>query len=283
MVKINGLTFSEDPLELFLTAPKKSGGSGIIVDARGYILTNAHVAKDVTVLTVDIPGEPKPVQAKVVSSLHDADLALLKIETTQTLQPIDVGSSEDLELGEDVVAIGFPMGLGKTVSKGILSSFVKDLEIGPDRTMPSLLQTDAAINPGNSGGALINMNGQMIGVVVAMLGRAQNISFILPADEVRKHLAELIRMGSPSQPKTGFVAKAHKSGNGRVLFVDSLDSSVDGQGLMYGDHILRVNGTPVKDEADIEFSLLGAKPGENITVEVDRGGMSTSIQLVARP
>lgn len=259
--------------------PRNGMGSGAIVDKRGYILTNNHVIEGTKEIKVTVEGTKAPYVATVVAAMAAGDLALLKIEATVDLPAIAVGQSSDLELGETLIALGHPLGFKQMVAtKGILSAIAEDTEIGPGTTIPKLLQTDAAINPGNSGGVVINLSGEMVGVVVAMAGRAQGIGFALPVDEVRTNLAAMVR--KTSDKTTGFAAKAHVVGDRPQLYVESVTDKAECAGLRYGDRILRVNGRPVFDEAEYELAILGSLPGEAVDLQVGRGNSEENIAVI---
>jgi|GEM_PF-5590795 len=259
--------------------PRNGMGSGAIVDKRGYILTNNHVIEGTKEIKVTVEGTKTPYVATVVASMAAGDLALLKIEAPVDLPSIAVGMSSDLELGETLIALGHPLGFKQMVAtKGILSAVAEDIEIGPNTTIPKLLQTDAAINPGNSGGVVINLSGEMVGVVVAMAGRAQGIGFALPVDEVRLNLATMVRKTSADRT-TGFAAKAHLVGDKPQLYVESVTDQAECAGLRYGDRILQVNGRPVFDEAEYELAILGSLPGQALNVQVGRGNSEENIAV----
>jgi serine protease Do len=258
--------------------PRNGMGSGAIVDKRGYILTNNHVIEGTKEIKVTVEGIKTPFVATVVASMTEGDLALLKIEAPSDLPAIAVGQSSGLELGETLIALGHPLGFKQMVAtKGILSAHAEDVELSPGTTIPKLLQTDAAINPGNSGGVVINLNGEMVGVVVAM-ARAQGIGFALPVDEVRLNLAAMVRKKYDDK-SLGFAAKAHIVGDKSQLYVESITEQAECAGLRYGDRILMVNGRPVFDEAEYELAMLGALPGQALNVQVGRGMTKENIAI----
>jgi serine protease Do len=258
--------------------PRNGMGSGAIVDKRGYVLTNNHVIEGTKEIKVTVEGVKTPFDAKIVATMAEGDLALLKIEAPNDLPAIAVGQSSDLELGETLIALGHPLGFKHMVAtKGILSALAEEVEIGPGTTIPKLLQTDAAINPGNSGGVVINLAGEMVGVVVAM-ARAQGIGFALPVDEVRVNLAAMVRK-TYDDKLPGFAAKAHVVGDKSQLYVESITEQAECAGLRYGDRILMVNGRPVFDEAEYELAILGSLPGQALNVQVGRGNSEESIAI----
>ena len=176
--------------------PQESAGSGVVVDASGYVLTNVHVVKDADEIWVKInneAGEPKIYEAEVVVGSLTTDIALLKIihgEAGKTFAVANFANNGDLLLGETVLALGNPFGLGGSVSRGILSSKSRRTETeGSQLDIPDWLQTDASINPGNSGGPLINLDGEIIGINVAVLKEGQGIGFAIPVKRVNEALS----------------------------------------------------------------------------------------------
>ncbi|QCT03865.1 trypsin [Paenibacillus algicola] len=168
-------------------------GSGFIFDKEGYILTNEHVIHGADLIQVTVEGTNKPYEAKLLGSSYELDLAVLKIEGEDGFPAIPLGSSEDLEVGEWLVAIGNPHGFSHTVTAGVLSSKERQIDIAgqngeADRNYEDLLQTDASINPGNSGGPLLNLRGEVIGMNVAVSAEAQGIGFAIPAETINEVL-----------------------------------------------------------------------------------------------
>jgi serine protease Do len=176
--------------------PANSLGSGFIIHEDGYVVTNNHVIDRARHITVEL-ADGRKLDADLISSDADADIAVLKIESSRPLPPLPLGDSGDLMIGEPVIAVGNPMGFSHSVSTGIVSALHRDLK-GPDEKvlLSDLVQTDAAINPGNSGGPLLNAYGQVIGINTAIRGDAQNIGFSIPVNKLRDLIPELM---NPSQ------------------------------------------------------------------------------------
>ena len=172
--------------------PADSLGSGFIVHADGYVITNHHVIDRARSVMVEL-NDGRKLPAELISSDPDADLAVLKIAADKPLPVIDLGDSSDLLIGEPVIAVGNPLGYSHSVSTGIVSAVHRDLKDGRDKVMMAdLVQTDAAINPGNSGGPLLNAYAQVIGINTAIRGDAQNIGFAIPVNKLRDLIPELM-------------------------------------------------------------------------------------------
>ena len=171
--------------ELFAHAPLQNRvngmGTGIIIDPRGYIITNQHVVDDVSVIRVHLTDGSSHT-ARVLVRDHESDLALLKIDVSRPLPTMPLGTSSDVMVGETVIAIGNAYGYEHTVTVGIVSAIKRDVTLNKEVSYKALIQTDASINPGNSGGPLLNINGELIGVNVAIRAGAQGIGFAIPVD-----------------------------------------------------------------------------------------------------
>ena len=197
----------------------KSEGSGVIIDSSGLILTNEHVIADAETIQV-ILNNKKSVSGKVIGKNTEEDLALVKIESDESLQAIAQGDSEAIRVGEDVFAIGTPYGYSQTVTRGIVSATNRQLKNGDKVLFDNLIQTDAAINPGNSGGPLLNAKGEMIGMIRLEDWRAQNIGFAIPVNKIKAMIPEL-QTGQQSdaalqrfKDRFGFLPKASKDSDG---------------------------------------------------------------------
>ena len=173
---------------------RSSLGSGVIIDGkRGYILTNAHVINKTGTITA-ILNDEREFKAKIVGADPDSDLAVLKIEASEPLPSIEMGNSDDLMIGETVIAIGNPFGFSNTVTTGVISALHRSIRT-QDHVYHDFIQTDASINPGNSGGPLQNINGELIGINTAIYAKAQGIGFAIPINKARRVVADLIQFG----------------------------------------------------------------------------------------
>jgi serine protease Do len=255
-------------------------GTGVIIDERGYIVTNHHVVNGVDSLRVTLDNGGNYV-ATVVSEDPVRDLALLKIQSRDPLPVMPIGTSSDLMLGETVFAIGNAFGYENTITLGIVSALHRDVEVNDTQSYKNLIQTDAAINPGNSGGPLINVNGEIIGINVAIRAGAQKIGFAIPIDDARKVIADLMKIEYFDGTYHGMVGRDMKSGSQRRLVVDGArpGSPAEMAGLRPEDVILRAGDRQVTDEADFERALLGHAVGEEVRVLVQREGKNQTLSL----
>jgi S1-C subfamily serine protease len=186
--------------------PQEGTGSGIIYDKEGHVITNYHVIEDATELLVTLPDETT-VEAQVVGADAANDLAVLKIDAApDLLHPVPLGESNDLRVGQFVIAIGNPFGFERTLTVGVVSALGRVIESPDERFIGEIIQTDAAINPGNSGGPLLDLSGQVIGVNTAIFSPSQasaGIGFAVPVDTVRRVVPELIARGYYPHPWLG--------------------------------------------------------------------------------
>jgi len=250
----------------------ESVGSGVVVHPSGYIVTNAHVvsqASDVQVTFADKQTLP----AQVVAVDPEHDLAVVKVDAPRLLAAQKLGRSNDIMIGETVVAIGNPMGLQHTVTTGIVSALDRDLPFGDEVVYKGLIQTDAPINPGNSGGPLLNLNGELIGINTAIRGDAQNIGFAIPVDRLWELLPNLLDIERRERVRFGLSVAGQDA---RVVAVRP-DSPAARAGLRTGDRILRFNGEPLNNGIDYYVHLLAQKPDTEVRLTVQRDGKSLEV------
>ena len=254
-------------------------GSGMILTPDGEVLTNAHVVAGARAIRVQLHGERGTRPATLVGSDASRDLALLKITDASGLQPAELGSSQDLQVGDDLVAIGNALGLrgDPTVTRGIVSAL--DRTIGP---LSGMIQTDAAINPGNSGGPLVNAKGQVIGVNTAVAGQGvQNIGFAIPIDTA-KPIAERLRSGKPAAP-SAFLGVTSTDPSGREAGAELVSiqpgSPAAEAGLLPGDRIVSVEGEEVGGSADLVRVIQSHAPGDRVTVVFVRDGEERTVEV----
>jgi serine protease Do len=255
-------------------------GTGVVIDERGYIVTNHHVVNGVDSLRVTLDNGSNYV-ASVISEDPVRDLALLKIQPTTPLAVMPIGTSSDLMLGETVFAVGNAFGYENTITLGIVSALHRDVEVNDTQSYKNLIQTDAAINPGNSGGPLINVNGEIIGINVAIRAGAQKIGFAIPIDDARKVIADLMKIEYFDGTYHGLVGRDVKNAAERKLVVESArpGSPAETAGLKPEDVIVRAGDVNVSDEADFERALLGHSVGDEIHVIVKRDGRPQNVSL----
>ena len=184
-------------------------GTGVIIDERGYIVTNYHVIQDVDVITVTLDGGSS-YEGRPVSYDRKHDLAIIKVAANEQLTVMKMGTSSDLMLAESVYAVGNAFGYEHTVTAGIVSQLHRDVEVDETQAYENLIQTDASINPGNSGGPLINLNGEVIGINVAIRSGAQRIGFAIPIDDARRTIAQIDECGTPERNSARTWHKGHQ-------------------------------------------------------------------------
>ena len=245
--------------------PKINGmGTGIIIDERGYIVTNHHVIDGVQAIQVTL-ADGTAYQARVFNSDKMTDLAIIKIDTPASLPVMPLGTSSDLMIGEDVIAVGNAFGWKHSVTKGIVSSIGRDVELNEEQSYKNLIQTDAAINPGNSGGPLVNADGDVIAINVAIRAGSQRIGFAIPIDDARVEIAKLMSQKNPDVFH-GMSTFDHKRGSDRKLIVRSVapNSPAEAAGVKAGDVIKKIGHTEVVDAADLERAMLGRVVGDKL-------------------
>jgi S1-C subfamily serine protease len=254
-------------------------GTGVVIDERGYILTNYHVVADVRHIQVTL-YDHREFTAEMVARDPVSDLAVIKISTPEPLPLIKIGTSSDLMEGEPVIALGNAFGYEHTVTRGIVSALGRDVQVSDTQTYEDLIQTDASINPGNSGGPLMNVDGEMIGLNVAVRAGAQGIGFAIPVDQVMRVAAQLISVEQLEHKRHGLVTHASNE-PGVPLIVDEVqpNSPAATAGLQAGDEICAVGQLPVVRPLDLERALLDRSNGERIAVTVLRGGEQQTCEM----
>ena len=255
-------------------------GTGVIIDERGYIVTNHHVVDGVDSLRVTTK-DGSAYTAQVVSFDRKHDLAIIKVTPTRPLPVMPLGTSSDLMLGETVIAVGNAYGYEHTMTVGIISALSRDVEVTEKQSYRNLIQTDASINPGNSGGPLINLDGEVIGINVAIRAGAQRIGFAIPIDDARIVIAQLLNSEKLNNTWHGVVSHDQKNATNRRLVVDNTiaDSPASKAGFQSEDVILKVGETVVSDGADFERALLGRQAGETFEVSVRRNERNEKLTL----
>lgn len=271
---------------------EKSLGSGVIISPEGYLLTNNHVVDGATDVRVTL-SDKREFQGRVVGTDPKTDIAVLKIEASN-LFPITIGDSAKAEVGDTVLAIGDPFGVGETVTKGIISATgrgnlgIEDYE--------DFIQTDAPINPGNSGGALINDRGELIGINTAIIthgsGGNQGIGFAVPSNLARTVMEEILKNGKVTRAYLGIfpqdvtpaIAKAfgEKDPNGVLVSDVSPNSPAEAAGLQRGDIILEVNGKPMTDSNQLRMTISMMQPGSEAKLKVVHGGSQRELTVKLR-
>ncbi len=274
---------------------ERSLGSGVIVDANGYIVTNEHVVDKADRIRVKLMNDPNMYDAKVVGTDRETDLAVIKIEAKKPLPAAKIGNSDSMQVGEWVLAIGSPFGLEETVTAGIVSA--KGRNIVPQRQFQSFIQTDAAINPGNSGGPLVNMNGEIIGINTAIFTQSmgyQGVGFAMPSNTVANVYNQLISpehrvtRGSigvlfNAQPNPA-LQRVYGVKNGVIVAEVTPGSPADQAGLKVGDAITAVDGKEIKSGDELVSEIANRKPGAKAKLTYFRNGKegSTTVTIADR-
>lgn len=255
-------------------AVTQSVGSGAIIHAQGFIVTNAHVvarATDIQVTFADGTSQP----AEIVATDPEHDLAILKVNARAPLKALSLGKSDDVIIGETVVAIGNAVGLQHSVTCGIVSAIGRDLEISPEKTYRGLIQTDAPINPGNSGGPLLNINAELIGINTAIRGDAQSIGFAIPVGHLWKLLPDMLDIERRERVRFGL----RVSGSDAEVVDVAAGSPAARAGLRAGDRVIRFGTEPIHDAIDYYLHLLQQKPDDEIRLAVQRGTQAREVAL----
>jgi len=294
VVFITNLAYGRDAFTLDAVEAPQGAGSGFVWDKQGHVVTNYHVIRGASDLRVSLGAGPDmdAIPAKVIGFDEDKDIAVLKIDAPQEkLRPVKIGTSEGLEVGMKVFAIGNPFGLDHTLTVGVISGMGREIQSGnTGRPIDGIIQTDAAINPGNSGGPLLNSQGQFIGINTAIYsasGTSSGVGFALPADLVNGVVDQIIKFGRVTRPILGISfapdVAAEQLGLGGVLVLDAKpggpaakagirSTKRDEAGrLILGDIITGMNGTKVSSSSDLYRILDKCNVGETVKVEVNRG------------
>lgn len=292
-----GLRFNDSILQFFFgrNSPRqrervqRSLGSAVIISTQGYLLTNNHVIQGADEIRV-LLHDGRETLAKVIGADPESDLAALKIDL-QDLDTIPIGDPSHARVGDVVLAIGNPYGFGQTVTQGIISATGRyGLQLS---TYENFIQTDAAINPGNSGGALVDAEGNLLGINTAIFsktGGSQGIGLATPSDLALRIMADLIQYGKVIRGWLGIevraisqsMAQAHNIGsnNGVVVTATSAGGPAEQSGLVSGDIIVHINGQPVGDgRAGMNF-IAATRPGETVSIDVLRNGKPLNISAV---
>jgi serine protease Do len=264
---------------------ERSLGSGVLVDSKGYIITNRHVVEKADRIRVHLQDDAPGVQhdAKVIGSDTETDLAVIKIEVDHALPTAKLGNSDGMQVGDWVLAVGSPFGLQATVTAGIVSA--KGRNIVPNRQFQSFIQTDAAINPGNSGGPLVNMDGEVIGINTAILTDTNayaGVGFALPSNTIAQVYNQLtgpehrVERGSIgiefNAQENPAIARVYGGQGGITISSVVPGSPAERAGLKVGDTIFSVDGKPVKNGDELVSDIAGRRPGSKVSLGYYRNG-----------
>ncbi len=287
--------FSLNPLELY-RPQTHSSGSGVIISDDGYIVTNNHVIEDATNIEIEM-NDNQHFYAKVIGRDPSTDLALLKIKA-RNLPFIGYGDSDEIVPGEWVLAIGNPFDLNSTVTAGIVSAKARNIGILRDRNnlqVEAFIQTDAAVNPGNSGGALVNLQGELIGInsaIATATGSYSGYSFAIPSNLVKKIMDDLLEFGKAQRGLLGVqitdvtarVAELEGLDILRGIFVTRVNegSAAQQSGIEQGDVIIAIDSHPVGSVSELQEMVARHRPGNSVKVTYRRGGNEKSVNTVLK-
>jgi serine protease Do len=252
-------------------------GTGVIVDERGFAITNHHVVKDAEKVTVTF-SDKSTCEARVVVEEPGQDLAILRLPVKKKLKALTLGPGSDLMVGETVIAIGNPFGFANTVSTGIVSALEREITMPSGDTLSNLIQTNASINPGNSGGPLVNINGELIGINVALREGAQGIAFAINVDSVKSVLRKHLSAAKISKVTHGLKGTEQVTEEGKAR--QSVVLTRGQGGLKKGDVVVKVGNLQVSNLFDLERGFWGYKAGDKVKAVVLREGKETEVSMV---
>jgi len=283
---------------------QRASGSGVIISNDGYIVTNNHVVSGADEITVTMANK-KTFKATVVGTDASTDLAVIKIDGSN-LPYIVYGNSDDIRLGQWVLAIGYPLNLDVTVTAGIVSAKARSININDrqsDKPIESFIQTDAAVNPGNSGGALINTNGELIGInsaIASPTGSYAGYSYAIPVNIVKKAVADIVKFGIVQRayigityPREGLDEKAEaaldkefgttwKTVDGVFVTDVPAGSAASSAGIQKGDIITKINNVAITSGPELQEQVARYKPGDKVTITYKRNGKETTTNVVLK-
>jgi serine protease Do len=256
-------------------------GTGVVIDERGFLVTNYHVIKGAVAIEATL-ADKSSVTATVHATSARNDLAILKLPVKRKVKALPVASGADLMVGETIIAVGNPYGFDNTVSTGIVSALGREITGPTDEAMTGLIQHSASINPGNSGGPLLNINGELIGINVALREGAQGISFAINAETVKEVLSVQLSASKVSNVSHGLTvgeaAEAEGAGGQRVV-VEKVRSAGAKAGVRKGDVIVQVGDVAPRNRFDVERAFWGYKAGDTVRAVVVRDGKPTTLAI----
>ncbi|AUC83790.1 serine protease [Polaribacter sp. ALD11] len=261
-------------------------GSGVIISADGYIVTNNHVIEGASALEITLNNKKK-YKAELIGRDTANDIALLKIDTDIDLPYVPFANSDNIKIGEWVLAVGNPYNLTSTVTAGIISAKGRDLE--GNRNIESFIQTDAAVNPGNSGGALVNARGELIGINTAISSKTGSFigySFAVPSNIAKKIIDDILEFGTVQEAVLGIrflPAEDNKVEGVRIADVEENQGAANA-GLQKDDIIVKINSVKISKFSELRGQLTAKRPGESVTITVERDGelLMKNVKLTKR-
>lgn len=264
-------------------------GSGVIIDRRGYVLTNWHVIEKAASITI-ATTEDKEFNAVLIGADQRSDLAVLRIESSNAFSSVPLGDSDDILNGETVIAIGNPFGLSHTVTTGVISALHRSIKAN-DQVYEDFIQTDASINPGNSGGPLLNIKGELIGINTAIYGEAQGIGFAIPINTARRIVDNLLRYGEVHPPWLGIsvdeltqnIAKplGYTGSYGVIISAIQPESPAEKSGLRTADIIISIGDQKVKSKTAYKRLISLYTADTTLKIDIFRQGEIKTISVKA--
>jgi len=273
---------------------KKSLGSGVLINKEGYIITNEHVVARASEINVAL-GDKREFKARVIGADMKSDLAIIKIDSDQFLPFIPMGRSDDLMIGEQVLAIGNPFGLRHTVTTGIISALNRNIRVDKNKVYSDFIQVDASINPGNSGGPLLNINGSLIGINTAIYHKAEGIGFAIPIDDAKRIVDELIRFGKVRRGWLGVSVQGMDAQLSRHFQLDrkkgvlvvriARKSPAEVAGIKRSDIILAIENHEVIDKPDFHARMASYAVDDKVRFSILRNGknLEIDVQVISIP
>jgi putative serine protease PepD len=265
---------------------QSGSGTGFLVDGDGTIVTNAHVVGDASQVQVRFEDDGELHTARVLGVDASTDLAAIKVDASAAngVRPLALADSDKVQVGEDAVAIGYPLGLDRTATAGIVSGLDRDIQAPNGFSIDKVIQTDAPINPGNSGGPLLNASGQVIGVNSQIAtagggGGSVGIGFAVPSNTVRDVLPQLEGGAAPEHAYLGLSTAPAQNGAGAQVAEATAGGPAARAGIQAGDVVTEVDGDRVQDPDDVAQAIEDEKPGDRVEVKVQRGGSEQTIEV----
>jgi S1-C subfamily serine protease len=298
VVHVTRLSVQFDYSTMNLEQIPEGTGSGFIWDDAGHVVTNYHVVRGAKACQVALPDDQTPYNASVVGAYPDKDIAVLWIQAPKSkLQPIQIGRSSNLQVGQKAFAIGNPFGLDQSLTTGIVSALDREINAVTGRPIKGVIQTNAAINPGNSGGPLLDSSGLLIGITTAILspsGASAGIGFAIPVDEINRYVPEIIKHGKVTRPGMGIqiaseqlarqagfdsgvvVRSVVKDGPAAKAGIRSAWRDEDG---IHADVIVALNGEPIQKANDLHSLLEKYHPGDTVKLTMERDGERREVEV----
>jgi putative serine protease PepD len=265
----------------------QGSGTGFLVDSNGTIVTNAHVVGDNKQVQVRFNDKGDYHDAQVLSVDASTDLAAVKVDASdvQGIRPLELADSDSAQVGDSVVAIGYPLGLDRTATAGIVSGLERSIQSPNGFSIDKVIQTDAAVNPGNSGGPLLNAKGQVIGVnsqIATAAGGGEGnigISFSIPSNTVKQVLPSLENGTSPQHAYLGLQTTQPQSGNGALIAETTSGGPSARAGLQQGDVVKNVGDHTISTPDDVAGAIADMKPGDKVKITVERNGSEKTFEV----